>query len=209
MLSISKPFARTVEALLGVMAILTFLLIYAMHIRSQRLYADPRSIAALAVLFQQRQLITDIQDIDSSASNKEIRKILSGQKYGLHHYKQEHGSPTFGLLRLGNSQSSPKTDIGWPELDLTQGNVLEPEIHVTLPVPATPSNCRAQMHRFLLSAFTAVLASLLSIVIYYHTLSENNAFERFMDSRSFGVRFLFTTIGVVIKITWIHLSRGE
>jgi hypothetical protein len=44
--------------------------------------------------------------------------------------------------------------------------------------------------------------------IYYHQLSKCNTFEIFMDSQSFGIRFLFTAIGVITEVIRIHLFRG-
>ena len=40
---------------------------------------------------------------------------------------------------------------------------------------------------------------LLSLIIYYRLNRADNGIERFMDTQGFGVRFLFTTIGVFLK----------
>lgn len=39
-------------------------------------------------------------------------------------------------------------------------------------------------------------------VLYYKLKDEDTALERFMDSQSFGVRFLFTAVDVIIKYYW-------
>ena len=41
---------------------------------------------------------------------------------------------------------------------------------------------------------------LISLIIYCRLNRANNGLERFMDTQGFGVRFLFTTIGVLLKL---------
>lgn len=47
-------------------------------------------------------------------------------------------------------------------------------------------------------ALLFTFACVLIIATYYETTSLDSGFERFMDSRGFGIRFLFTALGVVI-----------
>ncbi|KAI0598657.1 hypothetical protein F4775DRAFT_553791 [Biscogniauxia sp. FL1348] len=47
-----------------------------------------------------------------------------------------------------------------------------------------------------------VLCGLLALILYYNNTGGDTPFERFMDSESFGVRFLFTGVGVVISFFW-------
>ncbi|CAJ2512122.1 Uu.00g077470.m01.CDS01 [Anthostomella pinea] len=50
--------------------------------------------------------------------------------------------------------------------------------------------------------FLSVLGGLLALVLYYNNTGGDTPFERFMASESFGVRFLFTGVGVVISFFW-------
>ncbi|PSR79392.1 hypothetical protein BD289DRAFT_348021, partial [Coniella lustricola] len=43
-----------------------------------------------------------------------------------------------------------------------------------------------------------IFASMLIIVVYYQATSGNTGFERFMDSQSYGVKFFFTALGVIL-----------
>jgi hypothetical protein len=54
-----------------------------------------------------------------------------------------------------------------------------------------------------------ILAGLVILIIYYHLVGTPSGFESFMDSQSMGVRFLMTTIGVLIKTYWTSLERGR
>lgn len=52
-----------------------------------------------------------------------------------------------------------------------------------------------------LMAFTFILAVLVLVLVYVST-GGPTGFESFMDGQVFGVRFLFTTIGVLISLYW-------
>lgn len=54
-----------------------------------------------------------------------------------------------------------------------------------------------------------ILAGLVILIIYYHLVGTPSGFESFMDSQSMGVRFLMTTIGVLIKTYWTSPERGR
>ncbi|KAM7211758.1 hypothetical protein V8F06_012860 [Rhypophila decipiens] len=54
--------------------------------------------------------------------------------------------------------------------------------------------------RFLALLFMVGLLAL--ILVYENTIAPDTAFERFMDSQSFGVRILFTVFGTVISLFW-------
>ncbi|KAM7199932.1 hypothetical protein V8F33_004106 [Rhypophila sp. PSN 637] len=50
--------------------------------------------------------------------------------------------------------------------------------------------------------FLILLVCLLILVLYYEMILEDSAFERFMDSQSFAVRLLFTSLGTVVGRLW-------
>jgi len=55
------------------------------------------------------------------------------------------------------------------------------------------------------------VSGLLTVVAYYGSvqLSWDNSFERFMDSQTFGVTFLFTVAGATIDIFWDYFFHGK
>jgi hypothetical protein len=55
-----------------------------------------------------------------------------------------------------------------------------------------------------------VLVGLAVLSVYYKLeYNPNSGFERFMDSEGFGVRFLFTLVGVIISRYWTGIFQGE
>ncbi|KAK1752233.1 hypothetical protein QBC47DRAFT_463559 [Echria macrotheca] len=50
--------------------------------------------------------------------------------------------------------------------------------------------------------FTILLLGLITLLSYYHTCRGDTPFELFMDSQTFGVKFLFAAVGTVIALYW-------
>ena len=48
---------------------------------------------------------------------------------------------------------------------------------------------------------------MLALIAVYYTGGADTPFERFMDSQWFGVRFLFTLIGMIINVMWVDCSE--
>ncbi|KAK0732034.1 hypothetical protein B0H67DRAFT_566481 [Lasiosphaeris hirsuta] len=63
-----------------------------------------------------------------------------------------------------------------------------------VPFFALTYRCRAM--------FIALLLPLMALLTYYHLLHTDNALELFMDSQTFGVKFLFAAVGGVIALFW-------
>ncbi|KAI0502726.1 hypothetical protein F5B22DRAFT_652824 [Xylaria bambusicola] len=51
-------------------------------------------------------------------------------------------------------------------------------------------------------AFLFVICGLLALILYYKSTRLDTAFELFMDSQSFGVRLIYTILGLVISFFW-------
>lgn len=47
------------------------------------------------------------------------------------------------------------------------------------------------------------------VTYYLWTSNMSSGFEKFIDSQSFGTRFLWTTIGVLIAICWKRLDQNK
>src|SRR3569833_2087088 len=56
--------------------------------------------------------------------------------------------------------------------------------------------------------FTAALLGLMALLIYYDRLHEYNSFEQFMDSETFGVKFLFAALGTAISTFWTSFFQS-
>jgi hypothetical protein len=53
-----------------------------------------------------------------------------------------------------------------------------------------------------------IFGGVLTLITYYHWTSGNTGFEKFMDSQGFGVRFMMTVLGVVVKLFWSNIDKS-
>jgi hypothetical protein len=60
-----------------------------------------------------------------------------------------------------------------------------------------------------LAVFLAFHVGFASLLIVYSLTSGETAFEHFMASQSFGVRFLFSLLGVLVSFGWLSLFKGK
>ena len=187
------PAGRAIQALLSFMALLVILLILQMRKYSSGVFAEPNSIAGLATLFSDKQMRDDFRVALLGSSEKQVYESLMN-----HHYKLEIGSTPD--LRASTTTTDHIQDIPRGKREKTSiGDC--PRIRTALQVQFS------YPHRKNALGTICVLLALLAIIIYYHSTDYNDPVERFMDSQSFGVAFLFTSIGVLINLCWSHLSR--
>jgi hypothetical protein len=154
------------------------------------------------------------------SSQKQNMKTLirgwEGKRFGLRYYLEKdmrgRDCEGYGLVVVGDVGASGDSDGG--DFGSRQG-VLQRRATTTLGTiegeAHTLARCVVQilqlLPRNLLEragqlVFAVSLCVLLVIVVYYETTTYNTPFERFMDSQKFGVRFLFTGIGVIIGLCW-------
>jgi len=53
-----------------------------------------------------------------------------------------------------------------------------------------------------------LVSGLLTLITYYYWTSGTTGFESFMDSQGFGIRFMMTFVGVVIKTIWGNIDQN-
>jgi hypothetical protein len=113
-------------------------------------------------------------------------------------YEEYDGSRKYGIVprEVPAAISTPNKDES-KHFD----KIIHPTIHRGL-----ESRCP---HRKGAIGLIFFLLGLLVVIIYYKLeYDPNSQFEQFMDSQGFGVRFLFTAIGVLIKLYWSSIFKG-
>jgi hypothetical protein len=210
-LSVSPVVARVTEALLGIMAVLTLLVIVATHKRYFTGFSDPRSIAGLATLFQRPDVLEDFRRARLFSSNKEFHKNIASYRYRITHYQDDDGIQSLGLVRLGGSHHS-ETQIMLAEHSVHNAGFAESpdygQERTDVPTKVSDNKSSLWPRYVSIATFAAILSGLLSLIVYYRKVQAPSGFETFMDSQGFGVRFLFTLTGVLVKTFWDRLFRG-
>jgi hypothetical protein len=162
-------------------------LILLLRKRKMGVARDPSSIVGLATTFKDHPVMDHLQAIEGGASMKSVRAFLGKRRYYL--FAQSE-------VRTSSVEGSRKPNYSESAFVLTSAAPNKPE--------SRPRN------RNLPSVVVGILLlGLIAFLVYYHQNKANNAFERFMDGQSIGVRAMMVMIGVVIKIFWQKTEQSE
>ncbi|KAK0106260.1 hypothetical protein ONS96_003901 [Cadophora gregata f. sp. sojae] len=189
-LSVYPPAARVLQGLLALLAIFLLLVIIFARRRSTGVYANPLSLAAVATIFHHPRLVDVFQNIPSTLQEKELNMFLNGHSYEMGYYQHNQGT-AYGVLVDPKEEGEPP---GYTYINLNDG---------MSPRPQSAGNQARKMKRAAQVLFFALaLGALAAVVLWYRFAASDNAIFRFMESQSFGVRFLFTAFGVLIRLFW-------
>ena len=211
--------ARLIEGLLSFVAVLIVFMIWAGHRRESGVYGEPLSIVGLATLFHSSPLLKGFREIDSLATNSELRKILKGQKYRIGEFVTAEYRGCYGILPADsesgfiiNAHASKKGPYR-----LVEGTESREQVGTSI----TSSEIRKEKRqisrmwerikeKLLYAGILILITGMLTLICYYHwsTGDIHHGFEHFMDSGGFGVRFMMTALGVVLKMFWSNLDQG-
>ena len=210
-LSVYPLTARILQALLGFIAILTFFLAVAMLRKRSGVFANPLSIAALATLFQNQQVIEDFRRLNPFYTDtKMIRAALRENRYQIGPYLDHEGSKCYGLTKCHDDHALMDPNY--------QTSFRKGQKYASVSVRSVEDHQRPKkkisltslfIHPAAIITFAIFVAGLQVLIIYYNQTGGNTGFERWMDSQSFGVSFLFTAVGVILKMYWSLLDEGK
>jgi hypothetical protein len=196
-LSIFPLAGRILQGLLAFMAILTIILILIMWRYTTGVFAEPNSIAGLASLFHHPDVVQDFRNaaVTLSGTGEKTYKPLLQEQYRLDYYTLPNGSARYGFI-----PSAPR--LGFNH-HAERNHFLRHDNSAVQPLPTS------YPHRNSSIGLLAVLLALLAVIVYYKVKNfDDSGFEKFMDSEGFGVRFLFTLVGVIIARYWAIIFRG-
>ncbi|KAL9047006.1 MAG: hypothetical protein Q9206_006924 [Seirophora lacunosa] len=163
------------------------------------------------------RLVDEFRNLDPHCAfidNKSLQMQLRGNRYRLRHFQHLDQSMDYGIERCiapitdcddiaTSPHDSRTTSHKNKKKKLTTGTVT--------PVDAELQRSRKPRQDYLVhpatvTAFVLFVAGLLTLVVYYYSTGGDTGFERFMDSQTVGVTFMFTAIGVLIKMYWAVLD---
>lgn len=216
-IAVELPVARVLEALLAVTAALLIGTAVLTGWKGWKtgVNHNPWSAAGMASLClhpEMRTLLGRIpRGLEKPVTSGEVSKTLAGREYVLGHFwdptRHAPGESGYGLIAV-EKEEKPGVDA-----QLLRGA----EDDGAVPIGGAKSNTVSQNTAQLLSFGTSgaaswlvplgwrfrallvvIIAGVLGVVVSYQKTTNDTGFELFMDSRGFGVRFLFTAMGVVL-----------
>ncbi|KAH7173501.1 uncharacterized protein B0J16DRAFT_350283 [Fusarium flagelliforme] len=185
-LGVSPLSSRILLALLGLIILLLCALLFCLRDFHTGLYANPWSVAGIASLAANRD-IRPRQD-----SERKIKKEVAEKRYGFGFFENHAGKTEYGIVLYDdageNLQQSLPSETSSVDTEVVSTGRRNPFFLLGL----------AWRLVFLL-----FLLGLMVFLLYYHlTLDKSSSFKNFMNSQTFGVRFLFATFGVIISFSW-------
>lgn len=209
-IAVQVPVARALEALLGFIAALMVLIVIFTHLKSFRtgVNHNPWSVAGMASLCGHlgvRRLFSKLpRGAERAVEEVSMAKVLTGHRYALRGFSPAlgHGCSElrYGLILDHESENGNRSyhnrDLLLDETD--QVSHSDQLAHTGGPIGTTVAPWLRPLTWWFRLGFVAIISAVLGIVVYYQETFGDSRFERFMDSRGFGVRFLFTGLGVLI-----------
>lgn len=208
-IAVQRSVARALEGLVGSIAILLVAVLALTSLKRWKtgVNHNPWSIAGMASLClnrEVRELISRIPRGEGRAvTEKNIVKVLEGRRYRLDEFVEptRHGV-SYGLVvmeedgQAGQQRSLLETETleGYNE---GEANRQQPTERSGVGSPGF-SSWQAPLSWWFRSLLIFCVASVMAIVAYYQDSTGDSGFERFMDSRGFGVRFFSTLLGVLL-----------
>jgi hypothetical protein len=150
-------------------------------------------------------MVTDFRRVNPTVTKSTFAESLGNKRYRLSHYNTPTGVQLYGVV-------ASELGTGGDHYQQGSGNN-KPVRHTTTQQENTPhqpyrrSSARRH-HNTRDSLFGIVLLSTLGFVVAYMRESRDNGFNRFMNSESFGPKFVMATIGSLIDGHWKRIERG-
>ncbi|KAL1608430.1 hypothetical protein SLS60_003372 [Paraconiothyrium brasiliense] len=193
------PAARAIEAVLAAMAVIEIGLILNLLSRNKTcVSADPRCIAGLATLFSDVDVQREFNELYNSTDLERLGKALNGHNYRLKSFL------------AADERTVTVTIIGAiPGPDYISPIAHEKHQYATVSTMALDQQTGMRYtHKVPAIIFATFIAALLALIVTYRYTGGDTGFEHFMGGQGLGVKFLFTSIAVIIAWFWARLFRG-
>lgn len=219
---------RAIQGILAFIAILLILIAIFNYRRSSGVYSEPLSLAGLAVLLAKSPLLRCFRQIDSMVTNKELREIIQGKRFTLSSFVAEDLTRCHGIVPVDMDSEVGFASVGSikekkgaytsvhtvDEFGIGEYETLRAPNRGMIKWHSGMSFWKDVKEKSLYFGAFLGIGGLLTIITYYHwtgpdpVTGKTTGFETFMDSQGFGVRFMMTALGVVIKLLWSNVDYG-
>ncbi|KAK0666862.1 hypothetical protein QBC41DRAFT_280106 [Cercophora samala] len=198
-LAVSLGPARALEIIMGVMILFTIVLAALLWKRQSRLQSEPFSLAGVAILANDpltlRRIQEQVYQPDEQPGNEWVASWEDDTRYRIMTFRNEDGTLRNGLIQDTRERSTTSL----PSFDTKGTQAIRPRAEYE---PTKRSN-PIVWETIVLLLF---VVGILTITIWYYLNDDQvDPFERFLSGQGFGVRFLFTGVGIVINGLWEKL----
>jgi hypothetical protein len=204
--STNLPILRTLEVLLGFIAVISVLGAYKSFKKPSGVNADPTSIAAVASVMGHPRVTADFAMLSGEATDKDLKEFLKTKKYKLGTYLTENGTERYGIIPVENGDASELLDLAW-----------SPNGQQDAPAPDSASNKSSKwtmlrmwksISSYIDGIFLLFIIGVMAICASYVKYIDRSILARLFQYSSIGRRMVFTVIGMVVSQNWSRLLSG-
>ncbi len=188
--------------------------------RSSGIYSDPSTIATIASLLHHPEVIRDLRQLPPDATSLEMNHLLGDNRYQLGTYRAIDGRDRYGLMPAQGPASRAWVGLRRNEYSRVRGSEDGDSQNGSRGSDERrrPSHQRDRLKRGVNYhhariardvMFVILACGILVLILYYWSVGKDSGFERFMDSQSFGPRFVMSLCGMLVHSEWKRVERGE
>lgn len=221
-LGVSPRAATALVAVLACVALLMVVLVVILLLRwPTGVASNPWTVAGMAALVRNPDVAAGLFRRRDDAG---LCRAVADRRYGIGYFEGRDGGEEYGIVLLDESGRGLAGERGRDDDDEEEEEVVvwQPQTEGATAV-AVGKNGRGRRRwrekelPFMTLrypwriAFLLYIIGLLILILYYHLTLRNldSDFNRFMYSHSFGVRFLFAILGVIVTSCWQAFFIGE
>jgi hypothetical protein len=187
---------RVLQGLLALISVVCICVIFFAVGAPQPLSMDPSSLAGVATLLHHPILLQDLRNEDPDAATDELRRSLPNRKYALQHYQQPDRQWRSGIAPVNATDYAVVDGSGYK------------------PKWARSGWLKGKRSRSFRDVAVRVISTLLSVVMLglilgYYKDHEDDGFNRFFNSNSFGPRFVLTALATIASATFAAMQHGK
>ncbi|KAF7193233.1 hypothetical protein HII31_05459 [Pseudocercospora fuligena] len=169
------------------------------------LSSDPSSMAAIASLMKNPNLTEDLDQLRSGlkVTVQAMQASLEGHEYKLGHWTTEEEEVLYGIYPARRHGCPTQETVGRGGIASQGSNGYAPIVSRPLSEATGTKAHRWRCMDFLLLFMTT---GAFAVVIAYYVDGQDDGFNRFLNSDTFGPRFIFTGAGTIIAKLWSNVE---
>ena len=187
-------FVRLIQGLLALVVFLLFLyILLTWHDHHSGLGSDPSSIASISQMTSNPELIAEIRSLPPSANNATIRKLLSGNRYGLGTFNTSPYTSAFGIIKINNHHNPYSTLVAPPPSSSSHKTRFRKPYRRSLLLHDIP--------------LLLLIATLLALILAYWFDGASDPLNNFFSNNTFTPRFLLSALATIADNRFKRLER--
>ncbi|KAK4574595.1 hypothetical protein LTR86_001436 [Recurvomyces mirabilis] len=186
-ITVNIPVIRVLQGIVSLAALVLIVAVLVTYRKQTGVARDPSSIAAVASLMRHPSLLAELQSLPTDASKKKMMSSMEGHRYSLSYWQGSFGDRHYGVLPMQTYGKSSLSQATKPLMGSSD----------------RPVYAKSHWHKvggeWIVAIFTT---GTFGVVLAYYLDGQDDGFNRFFSSNTFGPRLILTTSATVLATLW-------